>query len=266
MVMKDFTIDIYKKLLSSLLELDFQFLTYLDFHLQTSESNKRFITLRHDVDDLKENSLEFAKIQHDLGIKSTYYFRVIPQSFDERIIKEVYEMGHEIGYHYETMDTCRGNVDMAYKEFCVHLDMFRKISPIKTICMHGSPLSKFDNRDIWKKYDYQKLGIIAEPYFDVDFSKTYYLTDTGRRWNGNKVSVRDKAINDDKVSNIDFNKRNYYSTNEIITDLKKRDFPEKVMMTFHPQRWSNNNYFWLKELLLQNFKNQIKRIIVKKSI
>jgi hypothetical protein len=36
-------------------------------------------------------------------------------------------------------------------------------------------------------------GIIGEPYFDVDFSKMLYLTDTGRRWDGGIVSVRDKA-------------------------------------------------------------------------
>ncbi len=36
-------------------------------------------------------------------------------------------------------------------------------------------------------------GIIGEPYFDVDFSRVFYLTDTGRRWDGDAVSVRDKV-------------------------------------------------------------------------
>ena len=59
--------------------------------------------------------------------------------------------------------------------------------------MHGSPLSKWDNRYLWKKYNYRDFGIIAEPYFDVDFSEVLYLTDTGRRWDGDEVSVRDKV-------------------------------------------------------------------------
>ena len=59
--------------------------------------------------------------------------------------------------------------------------------------MHGSPLSKWDNRDLWKRYDYRDFGIIAEPYFDVDFNEVLYLTDTGRRWNNSKASVRDKV-------------------------------------------------------------------------
>ena len=36
------------------------------------------------------------------------------------------------------------------------------------------------------------LGLVAEPYLDLDFDQMFYLTDTGRRWDGWKVSVRDK--------------------------------------------------------------------------
>ena len=60
--------------------------------------------------------------------------------------------------------------------------------------MHGSPLSRYDNRKLWEKYDYREFGIIGEPYFDIDFNKVLYLTDTGRRWDGEAVSVRDKAV------------------------------------------------------------------------
>ena len=40
-------------------------------------------------------------------------------------------------------------------------------------------------------------------------------------------------------------------------------FPDKVMITFHPQRWHSSFYLWLRELILQNAKNQIKRFLVK---
>ncbi|MBL7909537.1 MAG: hypothetical protein JNJ41_00615 [Bacteroidia bacterium] len=258
----DFTVKSYKKLLVALKDFGFGFLPYNVFHLQ-NDQDKKFICLRHDVDARKENSLEFAKIQHQMGIAGTYYFRTIPQSYDEKVILEMANLGHEIGYHYETMDTARGHVDNAYDEFVKNLEMFRKIVPITTICMHGSPLSKFDNRDIWKKYDYKKLGLIAEPYFDVDFNKTFYLTDTGRRWDGAKVSVRDKAMDANACSNPDFLSRSYHSTFDIISDLEKKDFPGNVMMTFHPQRWTDDKLLWYKEFFAQNLKNQIKRILIK---
>jgi hypothetical protein len=258
--MNDFTISIYKLLLTELINAGYQFQTYADF---VKHPLQKCIILRHDVDAKKQNSLQFAQIQHALGIKGTYYFRTIPQSFDESIIKQMYLMGHEIGYHYETMDTSKGDIDKAYIEFCVHLQMFRKIVPINTICMHGSPLSKFDNRDIWKKYSYKELNLIAEPYFDLNFNEVFYITDTGRRWDGHKVSIRDKAMASSNIINNDFLTRIYNTTPQIISDLEQNNFPNKVMFTFHPQRWTNNPLAWYKEFVWQNSKNLIKKFIVK---
>jgi len=257
---RDFTIDTYKSLLNGLIKAGYDFQTYAQF---VKHPKEKCIILRHDVDDKKLNSFLFAEIQHSLGIKGTYYFRNIPQSFDAGIMKRLQNMGHEIGYHYETMDTAKGNVDKAYEEFSQHLKEFRNHVSIETICMHGSPMSKFDNRDIWKKYNYKESGIIAEPYFDLNFNAVFYLTDTGRRWDGNKVSVRDKAMNANSINNPDFLKRSYHSTFQIISDLQHNNFPSQVMFTFHPQRWSNKPFEWLKELVLQNIKNTIKRLIVK---
>jgi hypothetical protein len=33
------------------------------------------------------------------------------------------------------------------------------------------------------------------------------------------------------------------------------------MMTFHPQRWTDNRVLWMKEFVWQNVKNVVKRII-----
>jgi hypothetical protein len=260
--MQDFTLKSYNLLLTALIDQGYSFQTFGDFLRKPAN---KVIVLRHDVDARKENSLQFAKIQHKLGIVGSYYFRVAPQSYDEKIIKEIAAMGHEVGYHYETMETvnakCRMQnvtckteelVDLAYEEFCRNLEMFRGIVPVTTICMHGSPRSKFDNKDIWKKYDYRKLGIIGEPYFDIDFNKVAYLTDTGRMWNGDKVSIRDKV-----KSPFNFNFR---TTNDIILGIDQ--LPDKVMFTFHPQRWTDNPVLWTKEVVWQNLKNQVKRIAV----
>ena len=65
----------------------------------------RVVILRHDVDTLPENSLKTAKLEHDLGIKGTYYFRIVRESYDEIIIKQIAGLGHEIGYHYENLST-----------------------------------------------------------------------------------------------------------------------------------------------------------------
>jgi hypothetical protein len=258
----DFTLKIYTQLLKSLIKAGYSFQTFEQY---IKNPLPRVVILRHDVDLLPLNSLRTAQIENQLGIIGSYYFRIVKESFHPKIIKQIADLGHEIGYHYETMDTSNGKIDDAYQEFCKILDIFRNILPITTICMHGSPLSKYDNRDIWKKYDYKKLGLIGEPYFDLDFSKILYLTDTGRRWDGNKVSVRDKALST-KGNTLLSDLNNFHSTHNIIYALNRNILPDQIMINTHPQRWSNNLYTWTKELVLQNIKNQVKRIIVSSNV
>ncbi len=244
----DFTINTYKDLLLTLKEDNYSFQTFSDF-LKSPFS--KTIILRHDVDLLPLNSLRFAKIQNELGIKGTYYFRAVPESWDETVIKEVASLGHEIGYHYENLTTCKGNFEKSIQDFENNLSNLRNLATVSTICMHGSPMSKYDSKDLWRKYNYHDFNITGEPYFDVDFDKVFYLTDTGRMWDGQKVSVRDKV----KSS---FSKT-YHSTNQIIKDAEQGMLPDQIMFTFHPQRWHQNQLEWIKEFVHQNTKNSIKK-------
>jgi len=268
----EFTLTAYKKLLISLQTQGFLFYTFEEF-VKTSTINA--IVLRHDVDLLPENSLKTAQIEHSLGIRGTYYFRAVPVSWDEEIIRRIHEMGHEVGYHYENIDFIRtknkeqrtsnkdsiGNlIDLAYEDFCENLERLRKLVPVSTICMHGSPKSKFDNKAIWEKYNYKELGIIGEPYYDMDFSKAFYLTDTGRRWDGYKVSVRDKMpVHQDRWNQQGLS---FHTTNQIITAANEGKLPDKIMITVHPQRWTNNPDLWAKEFLMQKMKNVVKYVLI----
>jgi hypothetical protein len=146
---------------------------------------------------------------------------MVPKSYDEGVY-EKYMIWDMKSVSYETIDSCHGDIDKAYDEFRKNLDTLRKLVPITTICMHGSPRSPYDNRAIWNKYNYKELGIIGEPYFDIDFGRVAYLTDTGRRWNGSGVSVRDKVESPFKF--------NFRSTNDIIQNISQ--LPDQVMFTF----------------------------------
>ena len=130
--------------------------------------------------------------------------------------------------------------------------------------MHGSPRSPYDSKDIWKKYDYHALGIDNEPYLDTNFSKTFYITDTGRRWDGYKVSVRDKIPQYQDLWTAQG--LVFHSTDDILKALAGGGFPRDVMFTIHPQRWNPAGLAWCKELLMQNAKNVLKRIIIKNQI
>ena len=257
----DFTLSTYKSLLESILAKGYNFQTFESYLKNTLQLS---VILRHDVDLLPYNSLKTAQIENKLGIRGTYYFRVVNESYDENIIKEIYTLGHEIGYHYESLTTCLGNYDKAIEDFKLNLEKFRKIVPITTICMHGSPTSSYDSKDLWKKYNYKDFGIIGEPYFDIDFSSILYLTDTGRMWDGYKVSIRDKIVNYQE----DWIKQGltFHKTEDIINAVNLGNVPKRIMFTFHPQRWHYKAIPWVKELVLQNLKNQVKRFLINRKV
>lgn len=250
--MRDFTVSVYRHLLDSMKAAGYQFQTFSDY---LSAPAQKVIMLRHDVDDRKLHSLEFARIQHEKGIVGSYYFRMVPESFDEGVIREIHDLGHEVGYHYEDMDFAKGDPQKAIKLFEQHLDRLRKIVPVSTICMHGSPRSRFDNKDVWKQYDYRNYGIIGEPYFDLDYSDIFYMTDTGRRWDGHAVSVRDKVEDH-------FGLR-FHTTRQVIQCLDNGQFPAKAMINFHPQRWTDDRRLWLVDKHRQNLKNAVKYVLIK---
>jgi hypothetical protein len=76
------------------------------------------------------------------------------------------------------------------------------------------------------------------------------------------VSVRDKI----PVYQDEWNKRGwtFHHTSQLIHWLETTPAAElpNLMLTTHPQRWTNNRAAWWKELILQKLKNMIKRVLI----
>ncbi len=176
-----------------------------------------------------------AKLECEMNIHSTYYFRY-PYTFDPEIIQEIKNLGHEIGYHYEVLSKTKGDYEKAIDLFKFELTDFRKKFEIKTICMHGSPLSSFDNRSLWKHYDFQVFGIDGEAYLSISEENIQYFTDTGRSWNG-KNSIRD-IMPGSKV------KSPQIETTDDLIDWINSTTKECIYLTVHPERWARNLGEW----------------------
>ena len=250
----DFTFKKYEELCNTILNNNYLVICMMDYFKNPKRDS--FIILRHDVDKNPENALAMAQLENTLGIKSTYYFRSLKEVFDPEIIKEISNLEHEIGYHYETLSEADGDYKAAINLFEQNLEKMRKIAKITTISMHGSPLSKWNNIDLWKEYDFTKYGIIGEPYITINYDDVRYFSDTGRTW-GNRGSVRDIVANSKKY---DINVKTSDELMELIVTHKFK----KIIIGAHPQRWSLKSSKWLKELVAQNIKNVGKDLILKR--
>jgi hypothetical protein len=253
---RDFTLKKYEHLLRDIKKTDYLTTKVCDF--LESLPNKCII-LRHDVDRDIARNLAMAKLEHNYGIKSTFYFRHIQEIFKPEIILKIAEMGHEIGYHYEVMDKANGNYENAIEIFKYELKDFREIVDIKTICMHGNPLKPWSNRDLWNKFDFRDFDIIGEPYLSIDYDKVLYLTDTGRTWKNSKIRVKD--VIDKQSGDINDLLGDISSTDDVIK-LINGELHSRICLLIHPNRWCEDLGGWTRELVLQNIKNIGKAAIV----
>ena len=57
----------------------------------------------------------------------------------------------------------------------------------------------------------------------------------------------------------------FHSTRDIIQAAKEDRLPDKIMITIHPQRRHDKPLPWIKELIWQNAKNVVKRIVIMKN-
>ncbi len=251
--MRDFTLNIYKELLSTLLNSGFEFYVLED--LCGGEVEEPFVVLRHDVDRNPQNSLRMAEVENSMGIRATYYFRTVSKVFDPKVIKKISLLGHEVGYHYEDLSTLHGDVEEAIKSFKRNVEKLRELVPVNTVSMHGKPLSKYDNRELIPLLNFPELGILCEPYTIVEKLDLIYLTDTGRSWNNRLVNVRDlvSATLDIKIK----------STRQLINAVENELSDKNMMINVHPERWEDAVLPWGWNLIWQRFKNSVKYTLIK---
>ena len=236
----DFTLKVFESLLSAFLNAGYRFTVLADYFSGSAREDRRVI-LKHDIDRKPENALILAKLEKHLGIRASYYFRKKKGGFEDNVIKEIKKLGHEIGYHYESLSDTNGDLSRALEDFKNNLMKFRRIVPVQTISMHGRPLKSYDNRDIWRDPQNHQLlvdeiAVLGEVYLDIDYRDIVYITDTGRNWSPIRSNIRGHIESSRKLD-----LRNGL---ELYRYLSSNPYPRLVFQV-HPERWTENlpDYF-----------------------
>ncbi len=248
----DFTHAVYARLLQTLLERGYSFLTFSAYAKEV-EKSVPVVLLRHDVDRLPSRSVKLAELEAEYGVRSTYFFRVKPCSFSKGAISRVISLGHEVGYHYESLSDAKGDMEAGWNLFIEGVRRFHEFGGISSIAMHGRPFSPWDNRDLWRQYDYRTLGILIEAYLDLDWNRFLYFSDTGRSWSMDD-NIRDFPEGVKPPKGI-------ASTHDLIAFLDRQ--PLDVVISTHPERWSRSFAGWIQVLATDKAINIAKLILRK---
>lgn len=247
--MLDFTLETYQLLLETLKGRGYSFQKFSDQPFYTKHDH---VILRHDVDRFPSRALAMARLEADLNVTSTYFFRIKPISFNAEIINSIHKMGHEIGYHYECLSDSHGDIDRAWSLFNDGLKKFDDLCDITSIAMHGRPFSSYDNKELWKYYDYRELGVLLEAYLDIPWDRYTYLTDVGGKWNS-KHNLRDHAP--DNTHSY----KNIASTFDLVSSLDTTN--DNLIISTHPERWPRSVPGWVQARILDIAADQAKILL-----
>jgi hypothetical protein len=247
----DFTLDKYAELCKALKSLSCPITTVRSF-LGSERPSNFSVILRHDVDRGIDAALRMAELEADMDITATYYIRIRPGVFKPEALKRLHHLRHEVGYHYEVLAKTKGDKAQAIALFERELERFREIVPIETISMHGSPLSRWNNLDLWQAYRFENYGL-KDAILSTRTEEMFYFTDTGRCWDADRYNVRDRVTSLKPTLEI-------HTTDDLLNLLSAKS-NVSIYINTHPNRWAVNRLDWIAGAIFDWTVNRTKFVI-----
>lgn len=207
-------------------------------YINTDSKNRSFV-LKHDVETSPANALKMAKIEHKYGHKGSYYVQayLLEKKENISILKEIQNLGHEVTYHHDVMDSNKGNIEKAKSEFQKNVDLFTQNGfEVVTVCQHGNPVVERvgynSNRDFFRNGEVCNLypGIFdIMVNYHLHTPKYKYYSDAGRKFK----YIFDPVNND--IKNSDDKNISYKNLDELFKVLMNSDM--NFIISTHPHRW-----------------------------
>ncbi len=224
----------------------------------------RYLVLKHDVETDVSRAYKMAEIEAKYGHCGVYYVQAYLLSDQKNIsmLSQIQSLGHEVSYHYDVMDACKGNIDDALAEFEKNKKMFENNGfTIRTLCQHGNPIVErigyTSNRDFFRnatvQENYPNLSDIMVDFKKKANTEYTYFSDAGRQFKLIYDPINNDVIkSDDK--NICFD-----AIDELIPYIEK----ENCIVSTHPHRWTNSVKSYLIKMWLFKIVKSIAKFLVK---
>lgn len=173
----DFTLNNLYELLFKIKN-NYKFVDYFN-----TKNENSFVIMRHDVDMSLEYALKIAEIESSLDIKATYFLWLQSQfynAFEESnkdIIKNIIDLGHNIGIHFDHSYYNVKNEKELTKYLSYDKYIFNKILNIDVKIFSFHNPNEFTLK--WKKNKYADL---INTYSDIFYNEIAYCSDSNGYW------------------------------------------------------------------------------------
>lgn len=206
-----------------------------------------YLVLKHDVETDVGRAYVLAQIEQKFHHRGSYYVQAYLMQDEANIsmLKEMQDMGHEISYHYDVMDSNHGDIDSANAEFETNRTIFETNGFIlKTVCQHGNPVVEragyTSNRDFFRNQSvremYANISDIMVNFKEAHNTDYTYYSDAGRKFKMIFDPINNDIVNSDD-KNIEY---------KDLTALLKDGQVGKgnCIISTHPHRWTKSAFMY----------------------
>lgn len=208
----EFTYKAYKKLIVNLNEKGYKSCFYdeVDFFEKT-------VILRHDIDFSPKKALEIAKIEYELGVKSTFFVLLSSEFYNifsksvSKALNEIVDMGHQVGLHFDEKRYNKASIEDITKKIYSELNILKMAlnRSNDVISMHR-PSKLILNKDI-------KFEGAINSYSKKFFTDIKYVSDSRMSWKEDVFEV----IESEKYKKIHILTHPFWYSNEAETTKDK---------------------------------------------
>lgn len=178
------SLDLYEEILRKAIACGYDFPTVSELK-DGVDFNRRFLLMRHDIDTSPRNALEMARLEHRLGVRSSYFVLLHSPLYNPAAsvhwdaLRELMSLGFEVGLHYDTefylargLDPLAGVLaDAAALEKILGM-------PIKSVSQHR-PASSLFLKELNAHY--------VDAYNKDLMTDARYISDSGFKWRGQSL-------------------------------------------------------------------------------
>jgi len=231
----------YRKILLEISENDFEQISIRDFLMldMGKKISGKFCVHRHDIDTDLKTAKKMFQIEKDLGVRSTFYFRL--KTLDKDFMQQIQAYGSEVGYHYEEIASYAKEAKLSNREhihsalpeiqeqFLKNLSYIRNYSQcaIETVSSHGD----FVNRKIEMP--------------------NYKILEGLNLWD--QFELKLEAYNPDFNDYFEFRVRDKQGTKKWTHPFKLSSFSDtsNILILTHPRHWNKNILVNLEDNLMR---------------
>lgn len=173
----EFTFEAYKHLIKALIENGYTITGYDNY-----EGYEKVAILRHDIDMDIYKALEMARLEAELGVKSTYYVLISSDFYNvfsrknTEYLRTMLSLGHSVGLHFdEKKYEAEDNIVEKIEQEVDILDLYLG-GTVTSVSMHRP-----SQRTLESNYAIRD-GKIINSYGTEFFKNFKYVSDSRRNW------------------------------------------------------------------------------------